>query len=129
MKKLIYVIIALFLSISLAKADYESLDKYSFSKEEFAKISKEKVLIKVKLAKDFPKYKNLSGQLDQLVYNKLAPMSQTERKNYLKNAYVSFYAKYTKVDSINYTPAKKNFAKLVLKYLVLENYVMYYYNK
>ncbi|MDD5212929.1 MAG: hypothetical protein PHG82_00670 [Candidatus Gracilibacteria bacterium] len=130
MKKIAFLIILSFLSINLAKADYESLDKFTFSEAEYTKILKEKILTNSKLERTFPQYKGVGKKIDQLVYNKLGVLGMQARRDYLKKSYSDFYIKYQAIDSMtSYSARKKSLAKLVLKYVLLENYTMYYRNK
>ena len=93
MKKLAFLIIFSFLAINLAKADYESLDKFSFSEAEYTKIVKEKILTKTKLERTFPQYEWVWAKIDQLVYNKLWVLWMQARRDYLKKSYSDFYIK------------------------------------
>ncbi len=130
MKKLLLLIAFAILWISSVSADYESLDKFTFSEAEYTKIVKEKILTDVKLEKTFPQYKGAWKKIDQLVYNKLWVLWMQARRDYLKKSYSDFYIKYQAIDSMaNYSATKKSLAKLVLKYVLLEDYTMYYRNK
>lgn len=130
MKKILLIIAFAILWISSVSADYESLDKFTFSEAEYTKILKEKILTNAKLEKTFPQYKGVWKKIDQLVYNKLWVLWMQARRDYLKKSYSDFYIKYQAIDSItNYSTRKKSLAKLVLKYVMLEDYTMYYRNK
>ena len=99
------------------------------SESEYKKIVKEKILTSSKLEKTFPKYKWISKKLDEKIYKKLGTLGMQARRDYLKKSYIEFYNKYEKVNDSNASASKKNLAKLVFKYMMLENYVMYYRNK
>lgn len=130
MKKTIFVLIAFILSVNISNAsNYNSITDFSFSKQEITKIAKEKILIKAKLEKTFPKYKWFTEKLDKWVYNKLADLWKIARLNYLSDSYEDFYNKYQDINSSNYSQSQKNLRKLIFKYMILENYTMYYYNK
>lgn len=130
MKKIIFILITFFLSINISNASsYDNIKDFSFSKQEAAKIAKEKILIKAKLEKTFPSYKWFTEKLDRWVYNKLADLWKTARLNYLSDSYDDFYNKYQDINSSDYSQSQKNLRKLIYKYMILENYTMYYYNK
>lgn len=129
MKKITFLIILAFLSLNVAKADYETLDKFSFSETEYTKIVKEKILTKAKLEKTFPKYKWVTEKLDKKILNKLGTLGMQARRDYLKNSYADFYNRYQNIANSNASLATKNLAKLVFKYIMLEDYAMYYRNK
>lgn len=130
MKKIIFVLITFFLSINISNASsYDNIKDFSFSKREVAKIAKEKILIKAKLEKTFPSYKWFTEKLDRWVYNKLADLWKTARLNYLSDSFKDFYNKYQDINSSDYSQSQKNLRKLIFKYMILENYTMYYYNK
>lgn len=127
--KIIMLMLFLAFWIANVSASYESLDKFKFSESEYKKIVKEKILTSSKLEKTFPKYKWISKKLDEKIYKKLGTLGMQARRDYLKKSYIEFYNKYEKVNDSNASASKKNLAKLVFKYMMLENYVMYYRNK
>jgi hypothetical protein len=51
------------------------------------------------------------------------------RRDYLKKNYASLYQRYENINESRASVSKKNLAKLVFKYIMLESYVMYYRNK
>lgn len=129
MKKIIILIILSIFGISTVNANYENLDKFSFSEAEYTKIVKEKILTKAKLEKSFPKYKGVTEKLDKKIYNKLGTLGMQARRDYLKENYTNLYNRYQKIDSAKASIANKNLAKLVFKYIMFESYTMYYRNK
>ncbi len=129
MKKILLLIAFAILWASSVSADNTSLDKFSFSETEYNKIIKEKILTKVKLEKTFPKYKWATEKLDKKILNKLWTLGMQARRDYLKKNYASLYQRYENINESRASVSKKNLAKLVFKYIMLESYVMYYRNK